>query len=473
MKKIVKFPENEKTLISKPPIRKVEKNIVFQGDNLPLLKELESNKIDLIYIDPPFCSQSVLKSKTWNKSLVSFNDEWGGGTQSYIHWLKPRLQECKRLLSEKGFFCLHLDYRSSHYAKIELDKIFGEKYFVNEIIVKRKTKSVNSQFDAFEKLNIATDSILIYRKSLKTKLKKVFTGKINEACWVNFYSGENRPTMRYKIHGLKREIGQWKWKKERGLKAEKNYNEYLKNHSHKSIESYWIETGKKLEFVKREPKAKTCYYWKPPKKDIILSTNWLDFFAYNNSSKCYPTKKSNELMRRIIEMTTDKGDMVFDAFCGCGTTINVAHSLNRKWLGCDISKDAIKEIKFEMARDHKLKIKVIKTGSLSKANILRLDPFDFERYVVSLIGQPNKKQRGDGGVDGYTYDHIPIQVKKSYKIGRPVLDSFYKHIEKRGCGIIIAHSFCQSLIEEKNRIENEKGWQIDLIETRDLIRDAS
>lgn len=172
-------------------------------------------------------------------------------------------------------------------------------------------------------------------------------------------------------------------------------------------------------------------------------------------------------------MTTDKNDMVFDAFCGCGTTINVAHSLNRKWLGCDISKDAIKEIRFEFARDHNLKIQVIKTGSLSKDNILRLDPFEFERYLVGLIGQPNLKQRGDGGVDGYTYDHIPIQVKKSYKIGRPVIDSFYKHIEKRGAGIIIAHSFCSSLIEEKNRIENEKGWQIDLIETRDLIRDAS
>lgn len=187
----------------------------------------------------------------------------------------------------------------------------------------------------------------------------------------------------------------------------------------------------------------------------------------------YPTQKPLELLDRIIESFTEKGDMVFDAFCGCGTTISSAQNLGRNWMGIDISKDAISVIRKRMTKEHQLKIKVIKINSRSKADVLRLDPFKFERYIVSLIGTPNTKQRGDDGVDGYTYNYIPIQVKKSHKVGRPVIDSFYKHIEKRGSGIIVAHSFCKTAYEEIRKIENEKGFIIDLIETRDLLRDAS
>lgn len=384
------------------PSRQMKTNVIYQGDNLPILKQLESNKVDLCYIDPPFCSQSIQKSKAWNKKIVSFQDQWGGGVQSYIHWLSPRLKEMHRILRDTGIFCLHLDYRSVHYAKVELDKIFGYDHFINEVIVKRKTKSINSQFEKLNSLNIATDSLLFYRKSKKTKLKKIQKSqKINQkGKWQNFWNNADRPTMRYAICGLHRKTGQWRWNKERGLKAEKNYNEFLKNHKDKLLEQYWIETGKKLEFVKRDKNSSTCYYWQPPKDKMdILSTNWLDFYAYDNRPNAYPTKKSFELMRRIIEMTTEKNNLVFDAFCGCGTTINVAEKIGRKWCGIDVSKDAISEIKRRMFDEHNLKIQLIKTGSLSKDNILRLDPFKFERYIVSLIGQPNLKQRGDGGVD--------------------------------------------------------------------------
>ena len=127
-----------------------------------------------------------------------------------------------------------------------------------------------------------------------------------------------------------------------------------------------------------------------------------------------------------------------------------------------------------MIRDHKLKIEVIKDDSLSKSEIMSLSPFDFERHMVSLIGgTPNTQQRRDGGVDGYTYDHIPIQVKKSHGVGRPVVDAFFKHIQKRGAGIIIAHSFSRDAHEEVNRLENEHGYTIYLMYTRDLLRDAS
>ena len=112
--------------------RSVKDCVVYQGDNLEILKELESGKVDFIYIDPPFCSQVVQKSKAWNKQIVSFNDEWGGGVHSYIRWLVPRLKECHRILKDTGVFCLHLDDKACHYTKIELDKIFGYKNLINQ-----------------------------------------------------------------------------------------------------------------------------------------------------------------------------------------------------------------------------------------------------------------------------------------------------------------------------------------------------
>ena len=316
-----------------------------------------------------------------------------------------------------------MDQRSAHYAKIEIDKIFGQKNFLNEIIwcYQNGGKSKNH----FAKKH---DSILIYSK-----------------------------TDDYKFN-------------------EKDVRIPYELISPNSVTPFNLTDKKGRKYRIRKANGKEYKYYQDAGK--IPNDWWIDIQPLTgrhgrDERLGYPTQKPLTLLDRFIKAFTNKNDMVFDAFCGCGTTISSAQNLGRLWMGCDISKDAIKIIRQRMARDHSLKIKVIKTGALTKDNILRLDPFEFERYVVGLIGQPNLKQRGDGGVDGYTYSHIPIQVKKSYKIGRPVLDSFYKHIEKRGAGILIAHSFCSSLIEEKNKIENEKGWTIDLIETRDLIRDAS
>ena len=91
-----------------------------------------------------------------------------------------------------------------------------------------------------------------------------------------------------------------------------------------------------------------------------------------------------------------------------------------------------------------------------------------------LGGTPNLKQVGDGGVDGRMYDSTPVQVKKSPNIGRPVVDSFYKHVKSgNGKGIIIAKSFSKTAHEEVNRLFNEEGLQIDLVLSDDLIRDAA
>ena len=421
------------------PTRKVEKNTIYQGDNLPIMKELESGKIDMIYIDPPFCAQSVFKGKAFGNedNAPEFNDLWGGGVNSYIHWLKPRLRECHRLLSSKGVFCLHLDQNSVHYAKIELDKIFGYKNFVNDIIwwYGGAAKISNKFPQKF-------DTILIYSKENKHTFNPIF-----------------EPTPDYLLKRARKDNDGRLWVDQRlGVKGETL--EKLR----KEGRTFKTKSGgeRRKQFLDEMQGKPIQNVWTLP----IINSQAKERLGY-------PTQKPLALLDRLIKAFTNKGDLVGDFFCGCGTTTSSAQNLGRAWVGGDISKDAIKVIKDRMKNDHNLRIKILKPNQLSTKDVMRLDPFEFESHVVSLIGQPNLKQRGDGGVDGYTYDHVPIQVKKSYKIGRPVLDGFYKHIQKRGAGIIIAHSFSKGLIEEKMKLENENGWVIDLIETRDLLRDAA
>ena len=161
------------------------------------------------------------------------------------------------------------------------------------------------------------------------------------------------------------------------------------------------------------------------KGNLITDIFRIDFLNFNSKEKLgYPTQKPLEFLDRLIKTFTNKGGMATGFFCGCGTTVSSAQNLGRQWFGCDISGQAIKVIRKRMQRDHDLKIQVKKTGALTNKEVLKFNPFEFESYVAGLVGIPNKKQRGDGGIDGFTYDRIPIQVKKSYKVGRPVLDSF-------------------------------------------------
>lgn len=113
----------------------LEPNHLFWGDNLHVMRQLPSESIDLIYLDPPFFS-----GKQYNvifgdqNELRSFSDIWEGGMPGYLIWLNARLYEMKRLLKKSGSICVHCDWHASHYIKIEMDKIFGHNNFINEIV---------------------------------------------------------------------------------------------------------------------------------------------------------------------------------------------------------------------------------------------------------------------------------------------------------------------------------------------------
>ena len=152
-----------------------------------------------------------------------------------------------------------------------------------------------------------------------------------------------------------------------------------------------------------------------------------------------------------------------------------AEKLERKWLGVDASKEASKVIRKRMVRDHNLKIEITPLKNLNKAQVLKLNPFEFESYCVRCVGGiPNEKQRSDGGIDGkLIYDGTPIQVKKSPHIGRPVVDSFHKHLRKNGRGIIIALSFSKGAKEEASRLKVDEGKDLQLITLDKILSEGT
>ncbi len=265
------------------------KNMLFWGDNLKVSYHLLNNfeeKIDLIYLDPPFFSGSnynisVLEGDTKYDSIAYF-DCWNKDIDSYLQMLYERIVIFKKLLSKKGSIFIHLDWHASHYIKIILDEIFGKNRFVNEIIWYYYNK-----YSAGKKnLPRAHDNILVYSKSS------------------DFTFNEERIPRIKPIKQLKRQMVNGV------LKNVKDVNGHV---------IYRTVTDKKLDDVWRIP----CL--QPASKE------WTGF----------PTQKHHDLLERIIKIGSNKGDLVADFFCGSGTTLMVADKLNRRWIGCDMSEYSI------------------------------------------------------------------------------------------------------------------------------------
>lgn len=324
-------------------------NLLFQGDNQDcidfLLTNYLANKIDLVYIDPPFQTGERYFHRTNNVNRLAFEDIWTRNTK-YLDMMRLRLGGIRELLSPSGSIFVHLDWHAVHYMKVMMDQIFGRENFRNEIIVKRgRRKNLQYQFKQVDRMHTACDSILWYSKIQNQKFVPPTIRSDSNAKWMGFWSNVDRPTMRYEIFGYVPERGQWKWTKNRAVRAITNYRLYEKKFSAQmSLEEYWEQTERQLEFIRKRDSVKYAEYWIPPKSHKILDNIWLDIEAYNYSTG-YATEKHEELLERIIGLFSKPGDIVADFFCGSGTTLTVASRLGRKWIGCDSSPIAISVVK--------------------------------------------------------------------------------------------------------------------------------
>ena len=340
--------KNWKKIIVRRDKKKLS-NLLFHSDNIDAMNHLIklgfSEKIDLVYIDPPFWSGKKYFHRIKNAQNIAFEDIWKRQINVYLDMIYPRLHTIQKLISQSGSIFVHLDWHIVHYVKVIMDEIFGYENFRNEILVKRgRRKNLLYQFQSIDRMHSANDTILWYSKSANTKFLHPLAKHTSNSKWMGFWSNVDRPTMRYEIFGIVPERGQWKWRKVRALKAIENYKHYKERFSSIPLEEYWVQTNKKLEFIRKREGIKYAEYWIPPKNYRILDNVWMDIETYNYSTG-YGTEKHTELLERIIGQFSKVGDLVADFFCGSGTTLLVAQKLARKWIGCDSSSLAVEVTK--------------------------------------------------------------------------------------------------------------------------------
>lgn len=313
-------------------------NKLFYGDNLHVLTALTNDpsicgKITLIYIDPPFSTNSVFQTRS-NEN--GYADLLRG--DDYLRFLRARLILLKELLSDNGSIYLHLDDNMAFQAKILLDEIFGAKYFRN-IIVRQKCKSKNFTKKSFG--NIA-DYILFYAKTDNAVWNKPYEAWPEEKIMKEYpfiEAGTGRRHKRVPLHapGERNGLTGQMW---RGIKPPKG--------------KHWQYVPEKLEEFDRVGKIHWSKNGNPRKKvyydeseGISTQDIWLDCLDVNNQNTKitgYPTEKNISILRRIIKASSNEGDYVLDCFAGSGTTLDAANELNRRWVGVDIEKKAIETI---------------------------------------------------------------------------------------------------------------------------------
>jgi len=282
--------------------------------NGPLREEIEKQGgLKLVYIDPPFnvadnfefeieIGKQKLNKKRNALEQLAFSDTWGKGSDSFLSMIYERIKLIYILLANDSNFYVHCGIQVSNILRSVLDEVFGEENFVNEIIWNYGTASGGRASGS--KIVKTNEYILHYAKNYKNRI-------------------ENKIYLPYD----QKYINDWfKYVDEDGRKYQKRYREngviekqYLDESKGVPLSNVWSD----IKQVYADPRA----YKKSQSK----------YSEINN----YPTQKPENLLKRIIEHSSNENDLIADFFCGSGTTLAIAEKLNRKWIGCDLGKFAI------------------------------------------------------------------------------------------------------------------------------------
>jgi len=388
-----------------------EKNKLFFGDNLEIMREhINDESVDLIYLDPPFNSKAtynvLFKEKNGSESAAqihAFEDTWhwdqtseatyheivtecpkklsdliqalrsflgSNDMMAYLTMMAIRLNEMHRILKATGTIYLHCDPTASHYLKLVMDAIFGHKNFRNEIAWCYRGAGYPKK--DFGKRH---DIILRYSKS-------------------NNYI--------FNLDAVREEYAE---------ATKERFKHYIGN----------IRNGKDFGTQKLHPLGRQ-------------PDDWWQIQPIAPSARArlgYPTQKPEALLDKIIKGSSNENDVVFDPFCGCGTTISVAEHLHRKWIGIDVTHLAITLIKHRLADTFGPELSEYdvmgEPKDLSGAKALKdQDRYQFEWWALGLVhARPakDKKKGADTGIDGYIYffddnskkpKKIIVQVKSGH-----------------------------------------------------------
>lgn len=188
----------------------------------------------------------------------------------------------------------------------------------------------------------------------------------------------------------------------------------------------------------------------------------------------YPTQKPEALLERIIASSSDRGQVVLDPFCGCGTTIAVAQRMRREWIGIDISPQAVGIMKRRV--DSLGADATVEGLPRTLADLKQLGPYEFQNWIIQRVhGVHAATKSGDMGIDGWSFfERLPIQVKQSERVGRNVVDNFETAIERSGKhkGYLVAFSFSKGAVDEAARSKEVAKNAVVLVKVEDLLRVA-
>lgn len=426
-------------------------NQLYYGDNLDILRRyIKDESVDLIYLDPPFNSNAtynvLFSQQNGSQSsaqIQAFEDTWrwdenaareyemtveqGGpvaealrafkmllgdsNMMAYLAMMAPRLVELHRVLKRTGSLYLHCDPTASHYLKILLDMVFGIENYRNEITWKRQT----AHSDAKYQFSNVSDSILFFVKDTKAGFKPQY-GDHDPEYVEKFYKFDDhdgrglyslsdmaspnpRPNMMYEWIGFQCPPKGWR------------YQESTMQKLHGEGRIYYPKKDDGSFDYSKRPRLKR---YLNEQKGSIITNVWTDISPLQHASAerlGYPTQKPQELLERIINASSNEGDVVLDPFCGCGTAIAAAQKLNRNWIGIDITHLAIGLIKLRMADQfgEDLKYEVIgePTTIEGAQELAEVDKYQFEWWALGLVGaRPADPKKGsDRGIDGRLYFH--------------------------------------------------------------------
>ncbi|MFF9910678.1 DNA methyltransferase [Streptomyces sp. NPDC013457] len=427
------------------------RNKLYYGDNLDLLREnIESNSVDLVYLDPPFNSNRsynvLFKEKSGSESpaqIEAFGDTWmwsheteilfadlmngnapnavkdaleamrkllgDNDVLAYLVMMSARLIELHRVLNSTGALYLHCDPTASHYLKIILDAIFGPKNFRNEIVWKRTA----SKGDAKVRYGRNHDIILFYSK----------TSDLSFTAQTTPHSDEYRARFRFDDHdgrGPYQDAPLDSPNPRPNLTFE--YKGVLPPNNGWRVnleEMKRLDDDNRLIFPKKEGARIRRKLYLGEQPGVPMGDVWGDIAPLNSQASerlGYPTQKPLTLLERIIASSSKPGDLVLDPFCGCGTSIDAAQKNGRRWIGMDVTTLAIDLIDARLRHTYGESImasyEILGTPKdmAGAAKLFQKSPFEFERWCVMQVdGQPNEKQVGDKGIDGVI--RFPVDAK--------------------------------------------------------------
>ena len=421
-------------------------NTLFYGDNLDILREyIPDASVDLVYLDPPFNSNRsynvLFKDESGHESeaqLTAFEDTWHwneaaertftalvtdappevgkmvgalrqfiGANQmmAYLVMMAARLVELHRVLKPTGSLYLHCDPTASHYLKVLLDTIFDPRNFRNEITWKRSS----AHNDSRARYGDVTDIILFYTKTDRATWNQPFVPldqKHVDAKYTmvdadgrrfttrDLRSPSPRPNLTYDYKGYKPHPNGWSISKEK-------------------MEEY--DRLGRLWFPKDPNGRIRLKLYLDETRGLPIQNLWDDIPPINSMAQerlGYPTQKPLALLERIINASSNPGDVVLDPFAGCGTTVAAAQKLGRRWIGIDITHLSIALLKYRleaMFPDIQFTVRGEPEDVAAARQLAHDDRYQFQWWALSLVrakplggqeGGKTGKKGADKGVDG-------------------------------------------------------------------------